>query len=63
MVMDMMFRGDESHTGKDHAPANFTTLRHIPYNLIRRAPGKDSLRRKRKIAAWADDFLASLLTA
>jgi hypothetical protein len=43
--------------------ANFTTLKHMAYNLIRRAPGKDSLRLKRKVAAWDDDFLASLLTA
>jgi predicted transposase YbfD/YdcC len=62
-VMDMMFRDDESRIRKDHAPANFTTLRHMAYNLVRRAPGKDSLRLKRKVAAWDDDFLASLLTA
>jgi len=58
-----MFRDDESRIRKDHAPANFTTLKHIAYNLIRRAPGKDSLRLKRKVAAWDDDFLASLVTA
>jgi predicted transposase YbfD/YdcC len=62
-VMDMMFRDDESRIRKDHAPANFTTLKHIAYNLIRRAPGKDSLRLKRKVAAWDDEFLASLLVA
>jgi predicted transposase YbfD/YdcC len=62
-VMDMLFRDDESRIRKDHAPANFTTLKHIAYNLIRRAPGKDSLRLKRKVAAWDDDFLASLVTA
>ena len=28
-----------------------------------KAPGKDSLRLKRKVAAWDDDFLASLLAA
>jgi hypothetical protein len=30
-------------------------------NLIRRARGKDSLRLRRKVAAWDDDFLASLI--
>jgi hypothetical protein len=30
-------------------------------NLIRKAPGKDSPRLKRKVAAWDDDFLASLI--
>jgi predicted transposase YbfD/YdcC len=62
-VMDMLFRDDETRIRKDHAPANFTTLKHFAYNLIRRAPGKDSLRLKHKVAAWDDEFLASLVTA
>jgi predicted transposase YbfD/YdcC len=62
-VMDMIFRDDECRIHTAHAPANFTTLRHIALNLIRKAPGKDSLRLKRKVAAWDDDFLASLIAA
>jgi predicted transposase YbfD/YdcC len=62
-VMDMVFRDDECRVRTDHAPANFTTLKHMAYNLIRKAPGKDSLRLKRKVAAWDDDFLASLIAA
>ena len=62
-VMDMVFRDDECRIRTDHAPANFTTLRHIAHNLIRKAPGKDSFRLKRKVAAWDDDFLASLVAA
>jgi len=62
-VMDMMFRDDECRIRTDHAPANFTTIKHIALNLIRRAPGKDSLRLRRKVAAWDDDFLASLIAA
>src|ERR1035437_2826869 len=62
-VMDMIFRDDECRIRIDHAPANFTTLRHMALNLIRKAPGKDSLRLKRKVAAWDDDFLASLIAA
>jgi hypothetical protein len=60
----MTFRDDECRT--EHAPANFTTLRHIAHNdrrLIRKAAGKHSFRLKRKIAAWDDDFLASLIAA
>ena len=30
---------------------------------IRKAPGKDNFRLKRKVAAWDDDFLASLIAA
>jgi predicted transposase YbfD/YdcC len=60
-VMDMVFRDDECRLRTDHAPANFTTIKHIALNLIRRAPSKDSLRLRRKLAAWDDDFLASLI--
>ena len=62
-VMDMVFRDDECRVRTDHAPANFTTLKHMAHNLIRTAPSKDSMRLKRKIAAWDDDFLARLITA
>ena len=62
-VMDMIFRDDECRVRTDHAPANFTTLKHMAINLTRRAPGRDSLRLKRKVAAWNDDFLAGLIAA
>ena len=61
-VMDMIFRDDEARLRTDHAPANFTTIKHMAHNLIRNAPGKTSLRLKRKSAGWDDDFLASMLT-
>src|ERR1700675_819215 len=62
-VMDMIFRDDECRVRTNHAPANFTTLKHMAHNLMRKAPGKDSMRLKRKVAAWDDDFLASLIAA
>ena len=60
-VMDMVFRDDECRIRKRNAPANFTTLKHMASNLLRTAPGKDSLRVKRHVAAWDEDFLASLI--
>jgi len=60
-VMDMIFRDDECRIRTNHAPANFTTLKHMAHNLIRKAPGKDSLRLRRKTAAWDDDYLLSLI--
>jgi predicted transposase YbfD/YdcC len=62
-VMDMIFRDDECRVRTDHAPENFTTIKHIAHNLLRKAPGKSSLRSRRKAAAWDDDFLAALVTA
>ena len=61
-VMDMVFRDDECRIRKKNAPANFATVKHMASNLLRRAPGKDSLRVKRRVAAWDDDFLESLIT-
>src|SRR5262245_20685268 len=62
-VMDMIFRDDECRIRTDHAPANFTTIKHTALNLIRRGSGKDSLRLRRKVAAWDDEYLASLIAA
>ena len=62
-VMDMLFRDDECRVRTNHAPANFTTIKHMAHNLLRKAPAKSSLRSRRKAAAWDDDFLASLVTA
>ena len=62
-VMDMVFRDDECRVRTDHAPANFTTIKHMAHNLLRKDSSKDALRLKRKVAAWNDDFLASLIAA
>ena len=62
-VMDMVFRDDECRIRKANAPANFATIKHIASNLMRRLAGKHSMRVKRRLAAWDDDYLASLLSA
>ena len=61
--MDMVFRDDECRVRTENAPANFATVKHMAQNLIRKAPGKDSQRMRRKTAAWDDEFLASLVAA
>jgi predicted transposase YbfD/YdcC len=60
-VMDMIFRDDECRVRTDHAPANFCTIKHMAQNLLRQAPGKDSLRLRRKVASWDDDFLIEII--
>lgn len=60
-VMDMVFRDDECRIRKRNASANFATIKHIASNLMRRAQGKHSMRVKRRLAAWDDDYLASLI--
>jgi predicted transposase YbfD/YdcC len=61
-VMDMVFRDDECRVRTDHAPANFTTIKHIATNLLSKPANKHSLRSRRKIAAWDDEFLAALIS-
>ena len=59
----MIFRDNKCRIRTDNAPANFATMKHMAHNLIRRAPGKHSFRLQRKVAAWDDEFLASLIAA
>lgn len=61
-VMDMVFRDDECRICTGHAPANFTTVKHVAHNLMRRSNAKDSMRLRRKAAAWDDAFLVSLIS-
>jgi predicted transposase YbfD/YdcC len=62
-VMDMVFRDDDCRVREGNAAANFATLRHMAHNLARRAPGKMSIRARRKAAAWDDEYLLSLAAA
>ena len=61
-VMDMVFRDDECRIRKDNAPANFATIKHIASNLMRAKADKHSMRAKRRLAAWDDAYLESLIT-
>jgi predicted transposase YbfD/YdcC len=61
-VMDMMFRDDKCRVRTDHAAANYTTIKHMAHNRLRTATSNDSMRLRRKVAAWDDDFLAGIIT-
>ena len=61
-VMDMVFRDDECRVRRDNAPANFATIKHIASNLMRTKADKHSMRAKRRLAAWDDTYLASLIS-
>lgn len=61
-VMDMVFRDDECRIRRDNAPANFATIKHIAANLMRAKADKNSMRVKRRLAAWDEAYLESLVT-
>lgn len=60
-VLDVNFRDDDCRIRKKNAPANFTAVKRATLNALRKAPGKDSLKSKRLIAAWDENFLAQTL--
>ncbi|MCC0033916.1 ISAs1 family transposase [Pseudaminobacter salicylatoxidans] len=60
-LMDCVFRDDECRVRTDHAPANFTTIKHMAHNLLRRHPAKLSMTSKRLSAGWNEDFLVSII--
>lgn len=63
-VLDIAFREDESRIRKDHAPANFATLRHFALNLLRQENSAHTARRiktKRLRAGWDMDYLGLIL--
>jgi predicted transposase YbfD/YdcC len=60
-VMDVVFHDDECRIRTANAPANFATVKHMAANLLRRAAGKESLRAKRKLAAWDDAYLERVI--
>ena len=51
-VMDMVFRDDECRLRTEHAPANFTTTKHIALNLIRRAKQDFNPPPKKSLGRW-----------
>lgn len=60
-LMDCVFRDDECRIRTKHAPANFTTIKHMAHNLLRRHPSKQSITSKRLAAGWDEAFLLSLI--
>jgi predicted transposase YbfD/YdcC len=61
-VLDVVFREDDCRIRKDYAPRNFSIIRQIVLNLLRKAKGKNSVRITRKLAGWDDQHLLQILT-
>ncbi len=62
-VLDVVFDEDASRIRKDHAPQNFTVLRHMALNLLRQeTTNKRGIKAKQKRAGWDNDYLTRLLT-
>ena len=62
-VLDVSFRGDENRVRTRNAPANLATMRHAALNLLRQGrQSRISIKAKRKLAAWDNAYLLSILS-
>lgn len=60
-VLDVHFRDDDCRIRKKNAPANFTAIKRATVNALKKAPSKDSIKSKRLLAGWDEEFLAKTL--
>ena len=62
-VLDVTFREDDCRVRDRTAVRNFALLRKIAINLVRRHnSSRNSLRGRRKIAAWNNQYMRQVLT-
>ena len=60
-TLDVTFGEGASRVRKDHGPENLAWLRRVAVSLLRQEPSKASLKCKRKMAGWDNDYLLSIL--
>ncbi len=62
-VLDIAFNEDHHRLRKDHGPENFAVLRHIALNLLKHEKSlKRSIKGKRLVAGWNQDYLLKVLS-
>lgn len=62
-VLDVSFAEDQCRVRKGHAAENFSRIRRIALNLLRRETNKKrGIKGKRLIAAWDHDYLLKILS-
>ena len=62
-VLDIAFDEDRHRLRKDHGPENFAVLRHIALNLLKQETSlKRSIKGKRLLAGWNQDYLLKVLS-
>jgi len=62
-VLDIAFDEDHHRLRKEHGPENFAVLRHIALNLLKQEKSlKRSIKGKRLVAGWNEDYLLKVLS-
>jgi predicted transposase YbfD/YdcC len=62
-VLDVTFADDQSRLRKGHGARNMATVRHFALNLVRAAADKRSIKSRRKLAGWSQDYLQRILSS
>jgi hypothetical protein len=52
---------DRSRVRKDHGPENVALVRRLALSMLKAEGGKGSIRGKRLVAGWNNDFMEKLL--
>jgi predicted transposase YbfD/YdcC len=60
-VLDVTFDEDQSRARERRLADNFAWLRRMAIGLLKQHPSKHSIKGKRQIAGWSNDFLAEVL--
>lgn len=60
-VLDVTFDEDGSRVRKDHGPENFALLRRMAVSMLKAEGSQGSIRGKRLIAGWNNDFMEKVL--
>lgn len=60
--LDVVFREDRQRVRCQNGPLNMATARKIALQALGRMPDKHSVKNRRKMAGWDDDYLRALLT-
>jgi predicted transposase YbfD/YdcC len=60
-VLDVVFDEDHNRVRKDHGPENFALARRLALSMLQAEGSKGSIRGKRLIAGWNNDFMEELL--
>ena len=62
-LLDLSFREDESRIRTGNAPENMAIVQHMDLNLLRQdQKSKTSIKARRKLAGWDNDYLLSILS-
>jgi predicted transposase YbfD/YdcC len=62
-VLDVTFRDDDCRVREDDGPMNFSIIKHMAMNLLKRAQHKTSIRAMRKQAGWNNSIMRTILAA